>query len=434
MQNQTLFTPPRAANQPTPNVRPNLATAGRPMEQATMPGAAQTLSLDSVITTLVNASAGVSDLLFVVGRPPQVEVDGKLRAVAVEGLGETLQGPHVEAIAQKLMAGNERLASDLKKFGSCDTSYGVPGLARFRVNVFKNNGNHAIVMRKLSTQIPTCDGLGLPPIFKEIIKEKTGIVFVTGATGSGKTTTLAAMLNELNEQEEVHMVTLEDPIEFLHPHKKATFSQREMGKDFSDFAVGLRAALRQAPKVILVGEIRDRETMEIALTAAETGHVVFSTLHTISAAQSVNRVIGMFSTEEQVQIRQRLADTLRYVISQRLAPKVGGGRVMVSEIMGSGLRTREAILLGENELRDFHDIIESNYQNGWHSFEQSLLKYFRDGKVTEETAILYCVNKPAMRKALDVAKKSMAPKDEAPSGFRLNLDTQRPASGAHPAK
>ena len=434
MQNQTLSTPARAANQPTPNVRPDLATAGRPLEQATMPGAAQTLSLDSVITTLVNASAGVSDLLFVVGRPPQVEVDGKLRAVAVEGLGETLQGPHVEAIAQKLMAGNERLASDLKKFGSCDTSYGVPGLARFRVNVFKNNGNHAIVMRKLSTQIPTCDGLGLPPIFKEIIKEKTGIVFVTGATGSGKTTTLAAMLNELNEQEEVHMVTLEDPIEFLHPHKKATFSQRELGKDFSDFAVGVRAALRQAPKVILVGEIRDRETMEIALTAAETGHVVFSTLHTISAAQSVNRVIGMFSTEEQVQIRQRLADTLRYVISQRLAPKVGGGRVMVSEIMGSGLRTREAILLGENELRDFHDIIESNYQNGWHSFEQSLLKYFRDGKVTEETAILYCVNKPAMRKALDVAKKSMAPKDETPSGFRLNLDTQRPASGAHPAK
>ncbi len=434
MQNQTLSTPPRAANQPTPNVPPNLATAGRPLEQATMPGAAQTLSLDSVITTLVNASAGVSDLLFVVGRPPQVEVDGKLRAVAVEGLGETLQGPHVEAIAQKLMAGNERLASDLKKFGSCDTSYGVPGLARFRVNVFKNNGNHAIVMRKLSTQIPTCDGLGLPPIFKEIIKEKTGIVFVTGATGSGKTTTLAAMLNELNEQEEVHMVTLEDPIEFMHAHKKATFSQRELGKDFSDFAVGLRAALRQAPKVILLGEIRDRETMEIALTAAETGHVVFSTLHTISAAQSVNRVIGMFSTEEQVQIRQRLADTLRYVISQRLAPKVGGGRVMVSEIMGSGLRTREAILLGENELRDFHDIIESNYQNGWHSFEQSLLKHFRDGKVTEETAILYCVNKPAMRKALDVAKKSMAPKDEAPSGFRLNLDTQRPASGAHPAK
>ena len=182
----------------------------------------------------------------------------------------------------------------------------------------------------------------------------------TGATGSGKTTTLAAMLNELNMHQEIHMVTLEDPIEFLHPHLKATFSQRELGRDFSDFAVGLRAALRQAPKVILVGEIRDRETMEIALTAAETGHVVFSTLHTISASQSINRVIGMFTSEEEVQVRQRLADTLRYVISQRLAPKIGGGRVLVTEIMGSNLRTRETILLGESESRNYHEIIEAS--------------------------------------------------------------------------
>ncbi len=403
------------AQAPHPQVRPNITTVARPQAQ-------QTLSLDAVITTMVNTTEGVSDLLFVVGRPPQIEVYGKLRGVDVEGLYPTLQGPHVEAIALKLMGGNERLASDLKAFGSCDTSYSVPNLARFRVNIFKNNGNHAIVMRKLSTQIPTCEGLKLPPIFKEIIKEKTGIIFVTGATGSGKTTTLAAMLNELNQQSEIHMVTLEDPIEFLHPHLKATFSQRELGKDFSDFSVGLRAALRQAPKVILVGEIRDRETMEIAMTAAETGHVVFSTLHTISAAQSVNRVIGMFTNEEQLQIRQRLADTLRYVISQRLAPRIGGGRIMVSEIMGSGLRTRETILLGENELRDFHDIIESNYQNGWHSFEQSLLKHFRENKITEDTAMLYSVNKSAMRKALDVAKKQMLPEDDTPSGFRLNLD------------
>ncbi len=407
MQTQPISTP---ASQ----VRPNIATVSRPQ--------AQTLSLDTAITTMVNAAEGVSDLLFVVGRPPQIEVYGRLRGVDIEGLYPTLQGPHVEAIALKLMGGNERLASDLKSFGSCDTSYAVSNLARFRVNIFKNNGNHAIVMRKLSTQIPTCEGLKLPPIFKEIIKEKTGIVFVTGATGSGKTTTLAAMLNELNQQAEIHMVTLEDPIEFLHPHIKATFSQRELGKDFSDFSVGLRAALRQAPKVILVGEIRDRETMEIAMTAAETGHIVFSTLHTISAAQSINRVIGMFTNDEEVQIRQRLADTLRYVVSQRLAPKVGGGRIMVSEIMGSNLRTREAILLGENEIRDFHDIIESNFQNGWHSFEQSLLKLFRENKITEDTAMLYSVNKPSMRKALDVAKKSMQPDDDTPSGFRLNLE------------
>jgi len=430
MQSQTLPTPRPAT--PVPNVRPNIATAARPLTAS--PASTQTLSLDAVITTMVNAAEGVSDLLFVVGRPPQVEVYGKLRGVEVEGLGATLQPAHVEAIANKLIGGTERLAADLKNFGSCDTSYGVPNLARFRVNIFKNNGNHAIVMRKLSTKIPTCDGLNLPPIFKEIIKEKTGIIFVTGATGSGKTTTLAAMLNEVNQDSEIHMVTLEDPIEFLHPHLKATFSQRELGKDFSDFAVGLRAALRQAPKVILVGEIRDRDTMEIALTAAETGHVVFSTLHTISAAQTVNRVIGMFTTEEQVQIRQRLADTLRYVISQRLAPKVGGGRVMVSEIMGSGLRTREAILLGENELRDFHEIIESNYQNGWHSFEQALLKHFRDGTITEETAMLYCVNKSVMRKALDVAKKSMQPEDEVPSGFRLNLAGLHQECAARAAK
>jgi twitching motility protein PilT len=275
-------------------------------------------------------------------------------------------------------------------------------------------------MRKLSTQIPTIANLRLPPACSEIIKEKTGLVFVTGATGSGKTTTLAAMLNEINQQQEFHMVTLEDPIEFLHPHLKSTFSQRELGRDFSSFAIGLRAALRQAPKVILVGEIRDRDTMEIALTAAETGHVVYSTLHTISASQTINRVIGMFTNDEEEQIRQRLADTLRYVVSQRLAPKKGGGRVLVTEIMGSSLRTREAILLGENEIRNYHEIIESGSTAGWHSFEQSLIQHFKDGKVTEETAMLYSVNKPAMRKELDVVKKQLFPEDDTPSGFRLD--------------
>ncbi len=414
---------------PSSQIRTNIAIPGnRPTPAASSP-AQQAIDLDQVITSMVGAAEGVSDLLFVVGRPPQIEVYGKLKGVDIEGLTPVLTPAHVKAIAERMMGDNERLHSDLKNNGSCDSSYAVPELARFRVNIFKQNGNHAIVMRKLSTQIPTCEGLKLPPVFKEIIKEKTGIIFVTGATGSGKTTTLAAMLNEINQEQEFHMVTLEDPIEFLHPHIKSTFSQRELGKDFSDFSVGLRAALRQAPKVILVGEIRDRETMEIALTAAETGHVVYSTLHTISASQSINRVIGMFSNEEEVQIRQRLADTLRYVISQRLAPKVGGGRIMVSEIMGSNLRTREAILLGENDIRNFHEIIESNYQNGWHSFEQTLLKLFREQKVTEETAMLYSVNKPNMRKAIDVAKKTMMGEDNTPSGFRLNLEALHVAPG-----
>ncbi len=419
---------PPAPSTATP-VRPNIAG---------VPGAAgpRTFSFDQMVATMLSENGGASDLLFVVGRPPQVEEHGKLKGVQIEGMWPALAPAHVEAISGKLMAGNERLAADFKNNGSCDTSYTVEGLARFRVNIFKNNGNHAIVMRKLSTKIPTLNGLGLPEIFREMIKEKTGLIFVTGATGSGKTTTLAAMLNEINQEHEYHMVTLEDPIEFLHPHQKATFSQRELGKDFSDFAVGLRAALRQAPKVILVGEIRDRETMEIALTAAETGHVVYSTLHTISAAQSVNRVIGMFSVEEQEQVRQRLADTLRFVVSQRLAPKVGGGRLMVSEIMGSNLRTREAILLGEGEVRNFHEIIESSSQAGWHSFEQSLTKLFAEEKITEETAMLYSVNKSAMRRAIDMAKKTMQPHDSAPSGFRLNLESLHnphgPAGGQKP--
>jgi len=416
---------------PSP-IRSNIAIPGTRPTPPSVAAAEQAIDLDQVITSMVGAADGVSDLLFVVGRPPQIEVYGKLKGVDIEGLTPVLIPPQVKAIAEKMMGESERLHSDLKINGSCDTSYAVPDLARFRVNIFKQNGHHAIVMRKLSTQIPTCESLKLPPIFKEIIKEKTGIIFVTGATGSGKTTTLAAMLNEINQEQEFHMVTLEDPIEFLHPHIKSTFSQRELGKDFSDFSVGLRAALRQAPKVILVGEIRDRVTMEIAMTAAETGHVVYSTLHTISAAQSINRVIGMFSNEEEVQIRQRLADTLRYVISQRLAPKVGGGRIMVSEIMGTGLRTRETILLGENDIRSFHDIIESNQQNGWHSFEQTLLKLYRENKVTEETAMLYSVNKPNMRKSLDMAKKQMQGEDLSPSGFRLNLEALHVSPGSHP--
>jgi len=423
MHSDPSFQPPRNAIA-MPGLRPPAVATSTPVRPnitgpaAPAPVTTRIFAFDDIVKTMLEAAPGTSDLLFVVGKPPQVEEFGKLKGIEIDGLWPALGAPHVEAIAQKLMAGNERLLADFKNTGSCDTSYTVPDLARFRVNVFRQNGNHAIVMRKLSTKIPSIDGLGLPPIFGEMIKEKTGLIFITGATGSGKTTTLAAMLNEINERNECHLVTLEDPIEFLHPHKKATFSQRELGKDFSDFAVGLRSALRQAPKVILAGEIRDRETMEIALTAAETGHVVYSTLHTISAAQSVNRVIGMFAVEEQEQVRQRLADTLRYVISQRLAPKEGGGRVMVSEIMGSSLRTRETILMGENDLRSFHEIIEASSQQGWHSFEQSLTKHFMAGTITEETAMLQSVNKNAMRRAIDLAKKSMT-KDEAPSGFRL---------------
>lgn len=383
---------------------------------------AASLNLDAVLKTMLETSEGVSDCLFVVGRPPQIEAFGKLRAVNIPQFMPTLQPMHTKQVAEKLVGDSERLKYDFKENGSCDTSYAVPNVARFRVNVFKQNGNHAIIMRKLATEIPTCDGLKLPPVCKEIAKEKTGLVFVTGATGNGKTTTLAAMLNEINVHQDVHVVTLEDPIEYLHPHKRSTFSQREMGRDFPSFAIGLRAALRQAPKAILVGEVRDRETMEIALTAAETGHIVFATLHTINAAQSIHRVIGMFDTGEEQQIRERLADVLRYVMSQRLIPKMGGGRVLITEIMGMNLRVNETVLLGESDLRDFHEIIEANTIHGWMTFEQSMLSLFREGRISEEVAMTYSVNKPAMRKSLDLAKKELGLNEMGPTGMKLNVE------------
>jgi twitching motility protein PilT len=273
------------------------------------------------------------------------------------------------------------------------------------VNIYRQNGTYAMVLRRLQPLVPTMDKLGLPPAFHEIVKERNGLVFVTGGSGNGKSTTLAALLNEINRECKVHVVTLEDPVEFLHPQLNSTFSQREMGRDFFSFPDGLRAALRQAPKIILVGEIRDRDTMEIALTAGETGHVVYSTLHTISAGQTINRILGMFSKDEEQQVRERLAGSLRYVVSQRLVPKKEGGRLLVTELMGSSLRSREAIALGENENRRFADIIEAGSTMGWHSFEQLLAKAFEDDLITDETTLLYSVNKQLMHQRVDAIKK-----------------------------
>ena len=379
--------------------------------------------VDSLLSSMIESADGISDLFFVVGKPPQVEAHGKLKAYPDDSAAALLNANKVESLALFLINRVERLQRDLANLGACDCSYAIENFARFRVNIFKQNGNHAIVMRKLNSQIPRMDKLSLQPIFREIIKEKTGLVFVTGATGSGKTTTLAAMLNEVNQTEEMHVVTLEDPIEFLHPHAKATFSQRELGRDFPDFAAGLRSALRQAPKLILVGEIRDRETMEIAITAAETGHVVYSTLHTINAAQTVNRILGMFSKDEELQVRQRLADTLRFVISQRLVSKIGGGRIMVNEIMGNNLRTREALLFGENENRSLSEIIEASNAYGWQTFDQALVEAFQKGLVSEETAIIFGTSKNKVRQGIDLAKKlsGSVTENSASNEFKLKL-------------
>jgi twitching motility protein PilT len=378
--------------------------------------------IDALLTAMVQSGDGVSDLLFAVGKPPVVEQHGQLEEFPIDTPTGVLESEQVDEIAIHVMAGEQRLHDDLAKTGSCDCSYALADVARFRVNIFRQSGRKAIVMRKLQTTIPTIEGLGLPPIFKEMVKEKNGIIFVTGATGSGKTTTLAAMLNELNQTQQIHIVTLEDPIEFVHQHQQALFNQRELGKDFSDFAIGLRAALRQAPKAILVGEIRDRETMEIALTASETGHIVFSTLHTINAGQTINRILGMFSKDEEQQLRQRLADTLRFVVSQRLVAKISGGRLLVNEIMGSSLRTRETLLYGESENRTFQEIIEAGSTLGWHSFDQCLLDAYKSDLITDETALIFCAHKNKMRRDIDMLKKLRDQLFDEPSGLHLEAE------------
>jgi twitching motility protein PilT len=358
--------------------------------------------LDRLLTAMIQSAEGISDLLFVAAKPPQVEVHGCLKSFASE---PPLASARIEGLVKVVINDNSRLIQDLADRGSCDCSYSLSGSHRFRVNIYRQNGNYAMVLRRLQSQIPSMESLHLPPVFREIIKEKTGLVFVTGGTGSGKTTTLAAMLNEINQTNEFHIVTLEDPIEFLHPHSKATFSQRELGRDFYNFPDGLRAALRQAPKVIFVGEIRDRDTMEIALTAGETGHVVYSTLHTMGAGQTINRILGMFGKEEEQQVRERLVGSLRYIVSQRLVPDIAGGRMLITELMGSSMRTREVFALGENDNRRLFDIIEAGQSAGWHSFEQSLLKAFEDNLITAETALLNSTNKSSMGQRLDLASK-----------------------------
>jgi twitching motility protein PilT len=377
--------------------------------------------LDSTISSILLAREDFSDLFFVVGKPLQLKSQGRLYSFPDDEPESVLTPAQVEQFANLIMGGTDRLKSDFLEFGSCDCSYANEG-KRFRANIFRQNGHHAVVMRKLNMEVPTIDGLKLQPIFRDIIKEKTGISFLTGATGSGKTTTLAAMLNEINQTSEAHIVTLEDPIEFMHRHQRATFSQREFGRDFPSFPVGLRAALRQAPDVILVGEIRDRETMEIALTAAETGHAVYATLHTINAGQTINRILGFFSRDEEQLVRERLADTMRFIVSQRLVPKVGGGRLMINEIMGSNLRTRETILLGESENRSYTDIIEASVQYGWRTFDRTLINCYSGNLITEETAVNYATNKNKVRSGIDRAKQISGMKQAEPRFMRLDLD------------
>ena len=377
--------------------------------------------LDYILGTMLDSNKNVSDLNITVDKPLQVESSGELVAVEMDPPVEKLTPFQTETIALNIINRHRCLMEDLIRTGSCDCSYSLGQKARFRVNIFTQRGHYTAILRKLSTEIPSVDQLNLPPVFHTIAREKTGLVLVTGATGSGKSTTLAALLNELNETKAIHIVTLEDPVEFVHSQKKATFNQREMGTDFSTFAAGLRAALRQAPKVVLVGEMRDRETVEIGMSAAETGHLVMTTLHTINAGQTINRIVGMFDQAEEQQLRIRLAETVRWIVSQRLLTKVGGGRVAALEIMGNNLRVKDSIEHGESEGKTFYEIIEAASSFGWKTFDMAILELFEHGLITEETAVLYCSNKGVVTRGIDKIKKSRGESTTDLTGLALDM-------------
>jgi twitching motility protein PilT len=366
--------------------------------------------IDYILGKMLDSHGNVSDLNITVGKSFQVESSGQLVTIDLDPPLEKLTPFQTEIFALNLINYDRRLTEILLSQGSCDSSYELAGKARFRINIFSQRGNYSIVLRKLETKIPTIEEMGLPEPFKKLAEEKNGIILVTGATGSGKSTSLAAVLNAINETKACHIITLEDPVEYGHPHKKSTFNQREMGQDFDTFANGLRASLRQAPKVILVGEMRDRETVEIGLSAAETGHLVASTLHTVDAGQTVNRILGMFTTEEERQIRIRLADTVRWIVCQRLLPKEGGGRVAAFEIMGTNLRVKDAILNGESEGKTFYEIIQASKAYGWTTFDDDIIELYKKGLVSEETAKAYASNRGIVGRGIDAVKSSRGEK------------------------
>lgn len=350
-----------------------------------------------ILGAMLRSAKNVSDLIFSPGRLPQVEQSGQLIPVKIQGVS-MLTPEDTARIAAHLIGTNKQAMEKLRSEGSCDISYSLPRVARFRVNIFTQRGTCAIVMRVIPNAIPTFESLNLPPQLMEIAAIKNGVVLVTGPTGSGKSSTLAAIIDKINDDKAYHIITIEDPIEFLHPHKKATIHQRELHSDTPTFALALRAALRQAPKVILVGEMRDKETIEIAMEASETGHLVFSTLHTIDASKTVERIVGVFPLGDQQAIRNRLSKSFRFIISQRLIPrKDGTGRVAAIEILKSTLRTREYLEKGEGEGRTLVDAMRDGALEGMQHFDGEIEKMIRAGVLDLETGLSYSTNPGNLR-------------------------------------
>src|SRR5947209_4007189 len=372
--------------------------------------AMKNFNLDAILEAMLKMSERVSDLNFSVGRAPQVEIDGQLVAVNFPGLPR-LTPYQTEMIAMHMLRGDRELTRTLLTNGSVDLSYSIPQKTRFRVNIFAQRGTYAIVLRVIPEGIPTLESLRLPTELANICNLKTGIVLVTGPTGSGKSTTLAALINKINNDYAYHIITVEDPVEYMHKHIKSTVNQRELGADTKTFALALRAALRQAPKVILIGEMRDVETIEIAMEAAETGHLVLSTLHTIDAAKTVDRIIGVFPKDQEPQVRTRFAQSFRYVVSQRLLPKFGGGRVAVLEILKSTMRTRDYILKGETEGRSLVDAMHDGQVDGMQTFDDELEKLWNGGVISKEVALAYSTNPTNLALRLTDEPETAPPKE-----------------------
>ncbi len=405
-------------SQPSPvqnaiSTQPTEAASGVKLPAAAnAAGSRPVVPATQMIARMLAAQGGISDLLFSPGRLPQVETSGRLVEVPIPGMG-ALTPEDTRRIAGDLIGRNSYALHKLEQDGATDLSYGLPGVARFRVNIFRQRGTCAIVMRVIPTTIPTFSDLNLPPQLAECAELRNGIVLVTGPTGSGKSSTLAAILDKINLDKAYHILTIEDPIEFLHNHKQSTVHQRELHTDTPTFALALRAALRQAPKVILVGEMRDRETIEIALEASETGHLVFSTLHTIDAAKTVELIIGVFPQGDQQGIRNRLSKAFRFILSQRLVPRRVGGRIAVVEILKSTMRTREYVEKGESEGKTLVDAMRDGSQDGMQHFDGELEKLVRAGIVDMETALSYATNAGNLRLELaDLAEQKQAADSE----------------------
>jgi twitching motility protein PilT len=377
------------------------------------PAVQRTIPTAQLVTAMLKSHAHVSDLIFSPGRAPQVEVSGQLIELKYKGL-ESLTPQDTNFLAYDIMGKNETPARKLEQEGSADLSYGINGVGRFRVNIFKQRGTCAVVMRVIPDKIPGFTELNLPEVLQEIVHLRNGIVLVTGPTGSGKSSTLAAIIDKMNEEKAFHVLTIEDPIEFLHRHKKATIHQRELHSDTPSFALALRAALRQAPKVILVGEMRDRETIEIALEACETGHLVLSTLHTIDASKTIERIVGVFPLSDQQAIRTRLSKAFRCIVSQRLLPKKDGkGRIAAIEILKSTMRTREYVEKGESEGKSLLDAMRDGSTEGMQHFDGEIEKLIRSGIVDFETGLTYSTNAGNLR--LELADYLENPGSSAPA-------------------